>query len=64
MNADQHIAHAATRAAIAYRNGDDLLGDYWSERVQRLSDARERALHCATFDELKGSSDHSVVRNA
>jgi len=63
MTADQHIAQAAARAAIAYRNGDDLLGDYWSERVTRLSDARE-ALHCATFDELKGSPDHSGLTNA
>ena len=78
MTADQHIAQAAARAAIAYRNGDDLLGAYWEERVQRLSDKREldainatrtreaiaRLEHCATFDELKGSPDHSVVRHA
>ena len=59
MTADQHIAQAAARAAVAYRNGDDLLGAYWEERCIRLSDARERADHCATFDALKGSPDHS-----
>jgi hypothetical protein len=42
MNADQ-ITYAATRAAIAYRNGDDEAGDYWTERVNRLSDAAELA---------------------
>lgn len=59
MTTDQHISQAAARAAIAYRNGDDTLGDYWTERVIRLSDAREAAEHCATFDVLKGSPDHS-----
>ena len=58
MTADQHIAEAATRAAIAYRNGDDLLGDYWTERVTRLSDQREA-------DRVRGehSPDRSVVRH-
>jgi hypothetical protein len=68
MTADQHIAQAATRAAIAYRNGDDLLGDYWTGRVEALSDQREairrRDEHCATFDVLKGHPDHSGHVNA
>ena len=58
MTADQHIAEAATRAAIAYRNGDDLLGDYWTERVTRLSDQRE-----ADRVRVEHSPDHSVVRH-
>ena len=40
---EQQIAYAAARAAVAYRNGDDAAGDYWTERVQRLSDAAEAA---------------------
>jgi len=59
MTADQHITQAATYAALAYRNGDDLRGDYWTERVVRLSDAREAAQAAGTFDVLKGSPDHS-----
>ena len=64
MTPDQAITQAATMAAVAYRNGDDILGDYWTERAQRLSDARELASRCVTFDALKGSPDHSAVRHA
>ena len=68
MTEDQAINQAAAMAAVAYRNGDDTLGDYWAERVQRLSDQweleKEIVARAATFDELKGSPDHSVVRHA
>ena len=40
---EQQITYAAARAAVAYRNGDDTAGDYWTERVQLLSDAAEAA---------------------
>jgi hypothetical protein len=43
---EQQIAYAAARAKLAYRNGDEVAGDYWTERVQRLSDAAEAA-RCA-----------------
>ena len=64
MTEDQAITQAAAYAALAYRNGDDLRGAYWEERVIRLSDQREAVRARATFDELKGSPDHSVVRHA
>jgi hypothetical protein len=41
MTADQHIAQAAARAAIARSNGDEATEAYWTERVVRLSDERE-----------------------
>ena len=63
MTPDQHITQAAELATIAYRNGDDTLGDYWTERATRLSDAREAA-RCATFDALKGSPDPSGLAHA
>ena len=105
MTADQHITQAAAHAALARSNGDEVTEAYWTERVVRLSDERERmtaaertvarldgytqeqhtagimaareratkrasrrsraataaadALRRATFDELKGSPDHS-----
>ena len=78
MTPDDAINQAATMAAVAYRNGDDILGDYWTERVVRLSDKREldaineartrdaitRLERCPTFDELKGSPDHTRLSNA
>lgn len=64
MTDEQHITQAAAYAAIAYRNGDNTLGDYWTERVMRLSDQREVMRHCATFDVLKGHPDHSGVSHA
>lgn len=64
MTADQHITQAAAYAAVARSYGDETLEAYWTERVVRLSDARERALHCPTFDELKGSPDHTRLSNA
>ena len=54
------ITQAAARAAYARRIGDESTEAYWTERVMRLSDQEQR---CATFDELKGSPDHSVVRH-
>lgn len=63
MTADQAITQAAAYAAIAYRNGDDLRGDYWADRVVILSDQREAVLRRSEFDVLKGSPDHSVVRH-
>ena len=59
MTADQHITQAAAYAAVAYRNGDDTLGDYWSERVTRLSDQRELLARQAELtDTLRGTVDH------
>lgn len=59
MNEDQAIAQAAARAAVAYRNGDDALGDYWAERVTRLSDQREiMRRQDELTSTLRGSVDH------
>ena len=62
MNEDKAINQAAAYAALAYRNGDDVRGAYWEERCIRLSDQREAMRNRATFDVLKGSPDHSIVR--
>jgi hypothetical protein len=59
MNEDQAITQAAARAAVAYRNGDDTDGDYWTARVTILSDQREAVRLRQSFDVLKGHPDHS-----
>src|SRR5690242_17891338 len=57
---DKAIAANATRAAISYRNGDDISGDYWTEQAERLSDQRELARRRELLtDVLKGTPDHS-----
>jgi len=60
MTLDQRITHAAARVAVAWSNGDDQQAQEWQATVERLMDERD---HCATFDVLKGSPDHSVVRH-
>ena len=62
MTADQHITQAAAYAALARSNGDEVTEAYWTERVVQLSDQREAMRNRSTFDLLKGSPDHSVVR--
>lgn len=50
MTLDQLIAQAATKAAIAARNGDDDAWREWSDETTRLLDQRdrtERRHHCA-----------------
>lgn len=39
---DKQIANAETRAAIAWRNGDDEQGNEWRERAVELMDLRDR----------------------
>ena len=56
---DAAICQAAAYAALARSNGDEDREAYWTERVVRLSDAREAAQAAGTFDVLKGSPDHS-----
>jgi hypothetical protein len=65
-------------AAYARRACNEDLEAYWTERVVRLSDKREldaineartrdaiaRLERCPTFDELKGSPDHTRLSNA
>ena len=73
MTLDQRITHAAARVAIAWGNMDEQQAQEWQAEVDRLMDARDHADRLsesigrlerrATFDELKGSPDHSVVRH-
>jgi hypothetical protein len=71
MTLDQRIAHAAARVAVAWSNMDDDQAAEWQAEVERLMDLRDRRDHhratrvpLVTFDVLKGSPDHSVVRHA
>ena len=62
---EQAINANAARAAISRTHGDEISGDYWWEQAQLLSDQREAARARALLTEvLKGSPDHSIVRNA
>ena len=38
---NEAITEAAARAKVAYRNGDDAAGDYWTRRAEILSDQHE-----------------------
>lgn len=58
------ITEAAARAKVAYRNGNDSLGDYWTQRVTLLSDQREAVRLRHAFDVLKGHPDHSGLSHA
>ena len=61
----EHAIQAnARRADISKAQCDFISESYWRDEVVRLSDMREAARareHCATFDVLKGSPDHSRV---
>ena len=42
----------------------DALEAEFASHAESMREWAEMSLHCATFDELKGSPDHSVVRHA